>query len=101
MSRLILFCKRFLFLLVAGVLQLFFCALNAQNNNALRFDGSNDRVEVGNFPAFNTPHLTVQAWVKPDNINGRPYVGVVTKRNCCGANIEQWTMQTEGYGLME
>lgn len=44
-------------------------------------------------------HITLQAWVRIDYFR-TPYLGVVTKRNCCGGNVEQWTMQTEGSGFM-
>jgi hypothetical protein len=69
------------------------------NGNALCFDGSNDRVEVANDSLLNTSHISLQAWVRLDG-GSWPYSCVVTKRNCCGANLEQWTMQFEGYGHM-
>jgi hypothetical protein len=81
---------------------LLFLAINclAQKNNALHFDGTDDRVFVGNSSLFNTSYLTVQAWVKLDYIGGWSWRGVVTKRNCCGEALEQWTMQTTTGGLM-
>lgn len=53
---------------------LFFCAvfpatlLNAQNQYALRFDGTNDFVECGDDPSLNiTGPITIEAWVYLNN----------------------------------
>lgn len=72
-----------------------------QPNNALHFDGTNDRVNIGNSSQFNSPHLTLQAWVKIDFIGGWCYRCIVTKRNCCGSGTEQWTLQTICGGYIE
>jgi len=40
--------------------------------NALDFDGTDDYVNVGNDTSFNVGNtLTIEAWVKPDNLSGR------------------------------
>lgn len=70
-------------------------AASAQSNNALNFDGGNDRVYIGDYPQFSPAHITVQAWVKMDYVGGWTWRGVVTKRYCCGHDVEEWTMQTE------
>lgn len=65
--------------------------------HALRFDGGNDRVLIGNAPLLNPDHITVEAWVKATSI--LTYRGVATKRNCCGANTFQWSMQGDPYNM--
>jgi len=47
-------------------------------NLALGFDGSNDYVEVTNESAFDfTTQVTLEAWVKPDHLNGTQ--GIISK----------------------
>jgi hypothetical protein len=78
----------------------YFTATTYPNNNALLFDGINDRVEIANDSLLSPSSITLQAWVREDELSGWPWRCVVTKRNCCGNAAEQWTMQTEGIGLM-
>ena len=88
-------------ILVAIIIQAFSITTTlAQNSNALLFDGINDRVEIANNPLLNPSHISIQAWVRMDYIGGWPWRCVVTKRNCCGQNLEQWTLQTEVGWLM-
>lgn len=84
---------------IDSLVQFSYTAVAQQNSNALHFDGINDRVQIQNDPLLSPGHITLQAWVSIDNFR-TPYLGVITKRNCCGGNAEQWTMQTEGIGFM-
>jgi Concanavalin A-like lectin/glucanases superfamily/Putative metal-binding motif/CARDB len=63
-------------------------------NNALHFNGSNNRVLLGNNLLLSPAHITLQAWVKADFVG--TYRCVVAKRDCCGGPVEQWTLQNEG-----
>jgi hypothetical protein len=89
-------CKYYL-LSVIFLIAISFAEAQVPVNNALHFDGINDRVEIPNNTLLNTPHITVQVWFKIDYIG--TYDGVVTKRNCCDDYTTfQWSLQTSPSG---
>lgn len=64
-----------------------------QVDQALSFDGVDDRISIGTSSAFSfTSEMTVAAWVKGASASS---VGsVVTRRSCCGdATTFQWSLQ--------
>ena len=58
-----------LLLLLAGTIFVSVSHSAANDNNSLRFDGVDDRLQVGVFPAITGP-FTVEAWVKPGTQGG-------------------------------
>ncbi|NUN69346.1 MAG: VCBS repeat-containing protein, partial [Bacteroidetes bacterium] len=65
-----------------------FVTLSALAGNALRFDGNNDRVEVGNESDFDfTTAVTLEAWVKPGKVTGQQ--GLIAKDDGDGAHPYQ------------
>ena len=59
----------------------------AISGNALRFDGSDDYLYILNSASLNPTHeITIEAWVKPDNIMESDQ-GIVTKTEGSGYNL--------------
>ncbi|MCK5480335.1 MAG: DUF2341 domain-containing protein, partial [Gammaproteobacteria bacterium] len=64
------------------------------SGDQLRFDGSNDYVNVPDHPTLGiTGHITLEAWVNFSSINSGGWTGLVTKWNHSGTG--------RGYGLFK
>lgn len=69
-------------------------ALQAQSGpgNAVRFDGTDDFVEIPSSPLLNRTTFTVMAWIKPDTLLSNQVL--VSKMNASGTN--GWALVQEG-----
>jgi hypothetical protein len=70
-------------------------AVSGRIKECYDFNGTDEYVDVGTDPAFETKHITVAAWVAHDVTTGTQ--NIISKRSAASPHL-QWALQTDGAG---
>lgn len=62
------------------------------SGSTVNFDGLNDYVNLPNTPALNTPHITIEAWIKADSYGPNAWSNSIV-------NKEGWAAGNQGYAF--